>query len=81
MSPSMASSVARAMPMRRGRKYVLPMSGMSPMRTNACTKVADSAAMRKSAASASEKPAPAATPLTAAMMGFSSMRMRRMAGA
>ena len=35
----------------------------------ACTKVADSAAMRMSQANARENPAPAATPLTAAITG------------
>ena len=51
------------------------------MRTKACTNVADSAAMRRSHASASENPAPAATPLTAAITGWSIDRMTRIAGA
>ena len=53
---------------------------MRPMRTNAWTKVADSAAMRRSQARAREKPAPAATPFTAAITGWSIDRIARIAG-
>ena len=42
---------------------------------NAGTKLAVSAAIRTSHASASERPAPAAGPLTAAITGFSSARI------
>ena len=42
---------------------------------NAGTKLADSAAMRTSQAQASESPAPAAGPFTAAITGFSSRRI------
>jgi hypothetical protein len=44
------------------------------------TKVAESAAMRRSHAHASERPAPAAAPFTAAITGFSSARIARMLG-
>jgi hypothetical protein len=47
---------------------------------NAGTKLAESAASRKSQAQASERPAPAAGPFTAAMTGFSSARIARMFG-
>ena len=42
---------------------------------NAGTKLAERAAMRTSQASASDIPAPAAAPLTAAITGFSSARI------
>ena len=42
---------------------------------NAGTKLAESAAIRMSQASASDRPAPAAGPLTAAITGFSSARI------
>ena len=44
------------------------------------TKLAESAAMRRSQAQASERPAPAAGPLTAARTGFSSARIARTFG-
>ena len=53
-------------------KYVPPESGTRPMLMNAGTKLAASAAIRRSQAQANESPAPAAAPLTAAMTGFSS---------
>ena len=56
-------------------KYVPPESGTSPMLMKAGTKLAESAAMRRSQAQANESPAPAAAPLTAAITGFSSRRM------
>ena len=49
----------------------------SPTLTNRKASRARSDRMRKSLASASAAPAPAAMPLTAAMMGFSSRRMLR----
>ena len=67
----------RGAPSRRWMKYVPPESGTSPMPMNAGMKLADSAAMRMSHAHASERPAPAAGPLTAAITGFSSARMAR----
>ena len=57
-----------------------PESGTSPMLMNAGTKVAESAAMRRSHAHASERPAPAAAPLTAAITGFSRARIARHIG-
>ena len=50
------------------------MSGTSPMLMKAGTKVALSAAIRRSQAQAKERPAPAAGPFTAARTGFSSSR-------
>ena len=50
------------------------------MLTNAGTNVAESAATRTSQAQASDKPAPAAAPFTAAITGFSSARIARMFG-
>ena len=47
---------------------------------NAGTKLAESAAMRRSQTHAIESPAPAAAPFTAAMTGFSSPRMARTFG-
>ena len=44
------------------------------------TKLAASEAMRMSHAQASERPAPAAAPLTAAITGFSSARIARSSG-
>ena len=57
-------------------KYVPPESGISPIPTKPGTKNASSRAMRMSHAHASERPAPAQTPFTAAITGFSSARMR-----
>ena len=73
-------SAARAAPTRRGRNHVEPVSGTSPTRPKTSMKLAPSAQMRRSQASASEQPAPAATPLMAPMMGLSSRRMARMSG-
>ena len=73
-------SAARAWPMSRGRNQVEPLSGTSPTRPKTWMKLAPSAAMRRSQASASEQPAPAATPLMAPMIGFSSRRMARISG-
>ena len=47
---------------------------------NAGTKVADSAAIRMSHAHASDRPAPAAAPLTEAITGLSSARIARTFG-
>ena len=57
-----------------------PESGIRPMPMKPGTKVAASLAIRRSQAAASESPAPAHGPLTAAMTGFSSARIRRMFG-
>ena len=61
-------------------KYEPPESGTRPMLMNAGTKVAVSAATRMSQAQASESPAPAAAPFTAAITGFSSARIARTFG-
>jgi hypothetical protein len=47
----------------------MPPSGEAPMRPYAQTKAASVEAIRRSHINASEKPAPAATPLTAAITG------------
>ena len=52
-----------------------PESGTSPILMNAGTKLAESAAIRMSQANASDMPAPAAGPFTAAITGFSSLRI------
>ena len=52
-----------------------PASGTRPMPTKPGMNAADSAAMRRSHAQASERPAPAHGPLTAAITGFSSARI------
>ena len=57
-----------------------PESGTSPIPMKPGTNVATSAAIRMSQAAASESPAPAHGPLTAAITGFSSPRIRRMFG-
>ena len=73
-SPSIAIWNARARPTAGGTNAVEPPSGISPMLTNASPKKADSAAMIRSQASASEQPIPTAAPLTAAITGFSIRR-------
>ena len=73
-------SNARAKPSRRWRNHDPPESGIRPIPMNPGTKVATSAAIRMSQAAASESPAPAHGPLTAAITGFSSARIRRMFG-
>ncbi len=54
----------------RGMNQVEPLSGTRPTPMKAWMKLADSAQMRRSQARARLAPAPAATPLTAAMIGF-----------
>ena len=61
---------ACADPISRGRSHVAPMSGTSARFTKMELKRADSAAMRMSQASATESPAPTATPFTAAIVGL-----------
>ena len=60
--------------------HVLPASGTSPIPMNPGTNVASDEPMRTSHAHASERPAPATGPLTAAITGFSSARIARMFG-
>ena len=57
-----------------------PESGTRPMRQKAWMNRAERAARTMSQASARLAPAPAATPLTAQTMGFSSARRRRTSG-
>ena len=57
-----------------------PESGTRPMPMKPGTKFALSAAIRRSHAQASERPAPAQAPFTAAITGFSSARIARMFG-
>ena len=73
-------SKARANPSSRYRNQLPPESGTSPMPTKPGTKVAALDATRTSQATASERPAPAAGPFTAAMTGFSRPRISRMVG-
>ncbi len=61
--------MARAIPTRCGRNHVPPVSGIRPSLLNACRKAADFLATTRSQHSATEQPAPAAMPLTAAMVG------------
>ena len=62
------------------RKCEPPESGTSPTFTNAGTNDAESAAMRMSHAIASERPAPAAAPFTAAMHRLLERPSARMLG-
>ena len=57
-----------------------PLSGTSPIRPNASTKLAVSAATRRSHAKARDAPAPAATPLIAPTIGWSMDRIAAMIG-
>ena len=75
--PLITSSAARPGPTRRGREYVAPQSGCRPMRLNVNPMEARSLAMRKSHARASDAPAPAAGPFTAAITGCSMEPSRR----
>ena len=66
----MSSSVARPSPTIRGSRYAEPMSAPErPTRVNRNANDAERARRRKSLASAITEPAPAATPLIAAMTG------------
>jgi hypothetical protein len=56
--PSMLISIAFPSPTMRGKKYVTPASGMSPILTKATENVALSAASRMSQARAIPTPAP-----------------------
>src|SRR5260370_393711 len=71
--PSKVNPSARALPTRRGKVHVPPESGSRPSFENAWTKLAERAAMTRSQASAILAPAPAATPLTAAITGMGSV--------
>ena len=60
--------------------HVLPASGTRPIPMKPGTNVAVDDPMRMSQAHASESPAPATGPFTAASTGFSSARIARMFG-
>ena len=66
----MSSSAARPAPASRGRVHDAPESAARPTRAKAIRKLARRAAIRRSQAKASEAPAPAAMPFTAAMTGL-----------
>ena len=74
-SPSSISSIARALPTKRGSSQVEPQSGTRPMRRKASRKYELSAATTRSQARASETPTPAATPFTAATRGLADRRI------
>src|SRR6202022_626960 len=63
--------MARFSPICRGRRCKPPASAARPTRGSGRAKVAFSEAMIRSQASATSKPPPIATPLTAAMIGLS----------
>ena len=77
MRPVYISSAASADPSSLGRKKLLPISPPpSPILVNAQLNFASGAAMRRSQASAMERPPPAAAPLTAAISGWGILRSR-----
>ena len=80
LSPSIASAIALARPTRRGSSQVPPQSGIRPIFENAWMKLAERAATTMSQSSAKFAPAPAATPLTAAITGTGIERMRSASG-
>ena len=69
-----------ARPTRRGSSQVPPQSGIRPIFENAWMKLAERAATTMSQSSAKLAPAPAATPLTAAITGTGIERMRSASG-
>ena len=81
LSPSIAKPSARALPTKRGSSHVPPVSGTRPILENAWMKLAERAAITKSQHSARLAPAPAATPLTAAIIGTGIDRIRSTSGA
>jgi hypothetical protein len=75
-SPSINSSLARPRPTMRGNSHAAPMSAPDkPTLVNRNAILAVSAATRTSAAAAITAPAPHVVPLSAATIGFSSVRM------
>ncbi len=64
-------AAARLGPTSRGSSHVAPLSGTRPIRPKASRIDAPSAITRRSHASASDAPAPAATPLIAPTIGVS----------
>ena len=80
--PSSSSSRARTSPTRRGSSQVAPLSGVKPRSVNGSQNRASSAAIVKSAASASWNPMPAAHPRTSHTTGTcTSQQQRDRAGA
>src|SRR5664280_1198611 len=73
------SSMAVETPTVRGKSFEVPKSGPTAIRANAVVKLAFAPAMRISHASASPSPPPAATPLTAAIVGCGSRYRERAA--
>ncbi len=71
---------ARAWPTRRGRCQLPPLSGMRPRLAKLWMNLAERPATTRSQASAMLAPAPAATPLTRAMTGWSRLARRRTSG-
>ena len=59
----------------RGKNHDIPKSPLAPTLAKAVTRSAFSEAIRKSAESAIDSPAPAAAPGIAAMTGCGSLRM------
>src|SRR5687768_13663415 len=72
-SPVSTSQAARPEPMRRGRSAASTTEGM-PRRTSGIAKRVPSAAMRRSHAAASSRPAPITAPCNAATTGTGSRR-------
>ena len=80
LSPVIARPSARARPTSRGSSQVPPQSGTRPIFAKAWMKLAERAATTRSQPSAKLAPAPAATPLTAAITGTGIERMRSASG-
>jgi hypothetical protein len=80
LSPVIARPSARARPTSRVSSQVPPQSGIRPIFEKAWLKPALRAATTMSQPSAKLAPAPAATPLTAAITGTGIERMRKASG-
>ena len=74
------SAFARASPIRCVTVQVPPESGIKPILQKAWINFADLEAITRSQAKAMFAPAPAATPLTAQITGFSNERIKRISG-
>jgi hypothetical protein len=68
-------SIALALPMARGRRWVPPAPGTTPMVISGWPNLALSAAMTMSHIIATSQPPPSATPPTAAITGLRTRRM------
>ena len=71
------SCFAHPGPIRRGRRWVPPAAGNAPIFASGSPSRAVVDAMRMSAHSASSRPPPSATPLIAAITGFSNVSIAR----